>query len=179
MKLYTKRGDAGETDLFGGERVSKAHPQVLAYGSIDAANAAIGFAAVISMDLQPELRQIMSDLFDAGAELASVATRVQENSLLTDQRIEQLEQIIDTVDAQLPQLKNFVLPTGSELAARLHLARTAVRRAEQEVILAKESGTQIRPQIIKYLNRLSDLLFAWSRLANINTQTEEILWAKP
>ncbi len=176
MKIYTKRGDLGETDLFGGARVSKAHPRVLAYGSVDAANASIGFAAVLAQ--QPELTQIMSDLFDLGSELATVPHKAEKNTYLNADRITQLENLIDQADPQLPTLKNFVLPTGCELAARYHLARTAVRNAEQQVIALQNTGESVRPELIIYLNRLSDLLFTWARLANIQTNTEEVLWAK-
>lgn len=176
MKIYTKRGDSGETDLFGGARVSKAHPRVLAYGSVDAANSSIGYAAVLSQN--PELNKIMSDLFDLGAELATVPAKLEKSLFLNTQRITALENLIDQADQELPALKNFVLPTGCELAARFHLARTAVRHAEQQVISLRESGEAVRPELIIYLNRLSDLLFTWARLANIQSNTPEVLWAK-
>lgn len=171
MKIYTKRGDTGETDLFGGARVSKANPRVLAYGAVDNANSSIGFAAVIAN--QPELLAIMSDLFDLGAELAMVPKKI-----LGNHRVEALEKLIDQADQELPVLKNFILPTGCELAARFHLARTAVRQAEQQVISLREIGETVRPELIIYLNRLSDLLFTWSRLANIQNHTQEVLWVK-
>ena len=176
MKIYTKRGDSGETDLFGGARVSNAHPRVLAYGSVDAANASIGFAAVLYGN--PELNKIMSDLFDLGAELATVPDKAEKSLFLNADRVRALEQLIDLADQELPELKNFVLPTGCELAARFHLARTAVRQAEQQIILLKESGEAVRAELIMYLNRLSDLLFTWARLANIQSNTLEVLWAK-
>lgn len=178
MKIYTKRGDQGQTDLFGGARVSKAHPRVLAYGSIDAANSAIGFAAVLSSEIQTPLRQIMSDLLDIGSELASVPQRANQTCFLSGKRTEELEHLIDALEARLPALKNFVLPTGCELSARLHLARTAIRRAEQEVIFLHESGETVRSEIIVYLNRLSDLFFTWGRWANIQNNVEEVLWVK-
>ena len=173
MKIYTKRGDQGETDLLGGARVSKAHPRVLAYGLVDTANSALGYAAVLN--LVPELHQIMSDLFDIGAELATVPHKAK--ILLTQARIQTLENLIDQADHELPPLKNFVLPTGCELAGRLHLARTTVRQAEQQVIHLKDSGEPVRPELVIYLNRLSDLLFTWARWANIKSNTQEVLWA--
>ncbi|MEI6805529.1 MAG: cob(I)yrinic acid a,c-diamide adenosyltransferase [Myxococcaceae bacterium] len=176
MKIYTKRGDTGETDLFGGARVSKANPRVLAYGSVDNANAAIGYAAVIAN--QPELARIMSDLFDLGSELATAPHKTETNIFLNSNKIEALEKLIDQADLELPALKNFVLPTGCELASRFHLARTAVRSAEQQVIALRETGESVRPELIIYLNRLSDLLFTWSRLANIQSHTPEVLWVK-
>lgn len=174
MKIYTKRGDTGETDLFGGTRISKAHPRVLAYGAVDAANSAIGFAAVLNQ--LPELNPIMSDLFDLGAELASIPQKNQV--LLGAHRVQVLEHLIDKADQDLPALKNFVLPTGCELAGRLHLARTAVRQAEQGVIGLREQGEPVRAELIIYLNRLSDLLFTLARWANIKNNTSEVLWAK-
>lgn len=176
MKIYTKRGDTGETDLFGGARVSKAHPRVLAYGSVDAANSAIGYVAVFNQI--PELNQIMCDLFDLGAELATVPHKSRQSLFLSVHRIDILEKLIDQVDQELPTLKNFVLPTGCELAGRLHLARTAVRQAEQQVIALRDSGESVRPELVIYLNRLSDLLFTLARWANIKNKTPETLWVK-
>lgn len=178
MKIYTKRGDTGQTDLFGGQRVSKAHPRVSAYGLIDTANSTIGFAAVLPSELQPRLHQIMSELFDLGAELASTQKCSQDTAFLKSNHITQLENWIDEADQTLPPLKNFVLPTGCELSARLHLARTAVRQAEQETVALLEHHEPVRPEIIQYLNRLSDLLFTWARWANIQNNTDEVLWVK-
>lgn len=176
MKIYTKRGDSGETDLFGGARVSKAHPRVLAYGSVDAANSSIGFAAVLSQN--PELPKIMSDLFDLGAELATIPSKAEKSLFLNADRVTALENLIDLAEQELPELKNFVLPTGCELASRFQLARVAVRQAEQQVIALRESGEAVRSELIIYLNRLSDLLFTWARLANIRDNTPEVLWVK-
>ena len=176
MKIYTKRGDSGQTDLFGGMRVSKACPRVLAYGAVDHANACIGYAAVLGEI--PELQSILCDLFDLGAELATVPHKSDKSRFLSAQRIDVLEQWIDGLDGNLPILKNFILPTGSELAGRLHLARTAVRQAEQNVIALHDLEQSIRPEIIMYLNRLSDLLFVWARWANIKSGIKEVLWAK-
>lgn len=178
MKIYTKRGDAGQTDLYGGMRVSKSHPRVRAYGAVDCANAYLGHVAAYKplpelMDL--ELRSVMSDLLDLGAELASVQERTPQTAFLGTPRVTHLEQLIDHSEAQLPALKNFVLPTGCELSARLHLARVAVRAAEQEVVALSEP---VRPEILQYLNRLSDLCFSWARWANILAGQEEVLWVK-
>ncbi len=178
MKIYTKRGDSGETDLFGGMRVSKAHPRVRAYGAVDSANAQLGFVAAakpLPSQFTAELPGIMSDLLDLGAELASTPERKAQTAFLNATRVTHLENLIDQSEAQLPQLKNFVLPTGCELSARLHLARVAVRLAEQEVVAL---GEPVRPEVLQYLNRLSDLCFSWARWANILAGHEEVLWVK-
>ncbi len=186
MKLYTKRGDAGQTDLFGGARVAKSHPRVMAYGAIDAANSAIGF--VYACDTLPEsikilLPTIMSDLFDVGAELATapiegahdkLKTRLDSNVNMS--RISELESFIDSAEEQLSPLKSFVLPTGCDAAARLHLARTAIRYAEQQVVGLMEIGEFVQPEALAYVNRLSDLLFVWARLSNHLAGVPDVLW---
>lgn len=186
MKVYTKRGDQGQTDLFGGARVSKANQRVVAYGQVDAANSAIGFVAcapVLPPKIACELQAIMSDLFDIGAELATAAADSAKKKLtqhldsaIHDKRIGELEALIDAASEQLPELKTFVLPTGSEASARLHLARTAVRMAEQQVVLLQDQNEHVRPQVLMYLNRLSDLLFVWARFANSHSGAPEVLW---
>lgn len=186
MKIYTKRGDNGKTDLFGGQRVSKANQRVRAYGAIDAANSYIGF--VTSSDkLDPTmvllLKKIMSDLFDLGAELATAETVVAQkkmqgrlDTMVDDSRIDALEKEIDLAENQLVPLRSFILPTGNDLAARFHLARSAVRQAEIEVVALQDQGESIREAILKYINRLSDLMFVFSRLANHNANVTDILW---
>jgi cob(I)alamin adenosyltransferase len=186
MKIYTKRGDAGQTDLFGGARVSKAHGRVKAYGAVDAANSAIGF--VMCSQYIPEkiinlLPEIMSDLFDIGAELATAPKEPAQLKLekimiskITSLRILELESYIDAADSRLPALTSFVLPTGSEGAGRFHLARIAVRQAEQEIIALCEQGERIREEVLAYINRLSDLMFIWARLCNLEAGIEEVLW---
>lgn len=184
MKLYTKTGDAGETGLFGGERVRKDHERVRTYGAVDEANSAVGMAAAAA-DLPPMLRghllEIMSDLFDVGAELATPApaegalARKLDNRV-DDKRIAELERLIDDVEAEVPPLKTFVLPSGTDAAARLHFARTVVRRAEREIVTLM--GTvAVRGDVIIYVNRLSDLLFAWARLANHRAGTGDVAWS--
>lgn len=185
MKIYTKRGDSGETDLFGGARISKSSPQVRAYGAVDAANAAIGFV-LASPELDPgmaaSLTEIMHRLFDLGAELstkddegAHQKRRDRMGEGITFTNIQILENWIDQADAQLDPLKEFVLPTGGEAACRLHLAKIAVRHAEVEVIGV---GVDLRPELIQYLNRLSDLLFTFARLANHQSGAKEVPWKK-
>ena len=176
MKIYTKTGDAGETGLFGGGRVPKDDPRVCAYGDVDEANAAIGFAA----SLEPAgfeadaLQSIQRDLFAIGAELATREKAKLKASLAAD-RVSTLEQLIDEHEASLPPLKNFILPGGTPKAAAFHLARTTCRRAERSVVaLARDE--QINPVIIHYLNRLSDLLFMLARGVNQQAGRGDITW---
>ncbi len=184
MKLYTRGGDAGETGLFGGARVSKAHARVCAYGALDEANAAIGVARAAS-DLPPELCSqldcVMSDLFAAGAELATPQTQMKKlgahlTTRIQASRITELEELIDAASAATPALKAFVLPTGTDAAARLHLARTLVRRAEREVVALTRRRVSVRGELLAYLNRLSDLLFAWARLCNTRAGRDDVAW---
>ncbi len=186
MKIYTKRGDAGQTDLFGGARVSKAHGRVKAYGAVDAANSAIGF--VLCSHDTPEkiaklLPEIMSDLFDIGAELSTAAKESAQQKLakimvskVNSARILELENYIDVADSMLPALTSFILPTGSEGAGRFHLARTAVRHAEQEIIVLRDQGELVRDEVLAYVNRLSDLMFVWARLCNLEAGIKDVLW---
>lgn len=187
MKLYTKTGDRGDTGLFGGERVRKDHARVRAYGAVDEANSAIGMAAsaVLPPDVAAELPGIMSDLFDIGAELATPSTSAGASQLaqklvtrVDGARIAELEALIDAVEAEVPPLKTFVLPAGTDGAARLHFARTVVRRAEREIVsLSSDDGVKLRDDVIIYVNRLSDLLFAWARLANHRGGVGDVAWS--
>ena len=181
MKLYTKTGDAGDTGLFGGERVRKDHERVRTYGALDEANSTVGMAAA-APDLPPSLRaplqEIMSDLFDLGAELATPAPAQGKlvrklETRIDDKRIAELEKLIDDVEAEVPPLTTFVLPSGTDAAARLHFARTVVRRAEREII---SLTSLVRGEVIVYVNRLSDLLFAWARLANHRAGAGDVAW---
>ncbi|MDP2341844.1 MAG: cob(I)yrinic acid a,c-diamide adenosyltransferase [Deltaproteobacteria bacterium] len=187
MKLYTRTGDDGGTALFGGERVKKHHARVRAYGAVDEANAAVGLvhtAADLPVPLKAALIAIMSDLFDVGAELATPAAAGEKlerhlQSRVDDARIKALEDAIDDATARCPPLVTFVLPTGGEAAARLHLARTIVRRAEREVVSLADSladEAPLRPALVVYLNRLSDLLFAWARFAAHANGHGDIPW---
>ncbi len=183
MKLYTKTGDAGDTGLFGGERVRKDHERVRTYGALDEANSTVGMAAA-APDLPPSLRaplqEIMSDLFDLGAELATPAPAQGKlvrklETRIDDKRIAEIEKLIDDVEAEVPPLTTFVLPSGTDAAARLHFARTVVRRAEREII-SLTSLVPVRGEVIVYVNRLSDLLFAWARLANHRAGAGDVAW---
>ncbi|MBI2551543.1 cob(I)yrinic acid a,c-diamide adenosyltransferase [Candidatus Uhrbacteria bacterium] len=187
MSLYTKTGDQGETGLYGGRRVRKDHARVCAYGTVDEAGSAIGLAAAspgVSSATRETLLDILSDLFDLGAELAapsdhshaveSLSARL--DSRVSVERVAEFEAIIDYWEARLPPLTSFVLPTGSETAARLQAARSAVRRAEREAVSLADQGEMVREQVIHYLNRLSDLLFILARASNHESGYGDLVW---
>ena len=176
MKLYTKQGDDGSTGLIGGHRVVKCDSRVTAYGEVDETNAAIGLA-VAACDheaMTADLRCIQSELFTLGAQLAS-PDGTQPELAIGDAHVAQLERWIDRSCGEAAPLKNFVLPGGCELAARLHFARTVCRRAERAAVdLAQRQS--VGPGVLVYLNRLSDLLFALAREANARAGAAEIPW---
>ena len=179
MKIYTKTGDAGETGLFGGARVSKASLRVEAYGEVDELNSAVGWArvAVSGSDLDSLLNQIQNDLFEVGAELGSTEDRKQKSAmpLIDEPQVEALERAIDKYEEGPPALTSFVLPGGTESAARFHLARCVCRRAERSLV---ELGAQenLRGELFRYINRLSDLLFVLARHTNHMAGVEDIPW---
>jgi cob(I)alamin adenosyltransferase len=179
MKIYTKTGDAGETGLFGGARVSKASLRVETYGEVDELNSAIGWARVAVQDSEVDalLNQIQNDLFEAGAELASTAERKDKSMmpLITEAQVKALERAIDKYEEGLPPLTSFVLPGGSEGASRFHLARCVCRRAERSLV-ALGAQESLRAELFRYINRLSDLLFVLARDANHRTGVEDIPW---
>lgn len=176
MKLYTRHGDDGSTGLFGGERLSKADPRVVANGHVDEANAAIGVAAAQGAD-EPTvtiLRQLQADLFVVGSELAS-STRQTAASASGTYDVKQLESWIDAATAEVPPLTQFILPGGTPIAAALHHARTVVRRAERAVVALSQSEP-VRPDVLVFLNRLSDLLFALARQSNHRSGVADVPW---
>lgn len=177
MPLYTRTGDDGDTGLLGGTRISKDAARVVAYGAVDELNALLGWCAIpLGLDLQQRLQQVQRELFTIGAELASDPNKqVKLQILLPDDRLAQLEEWIDDADRQVPPLAHFILPGGTEGGARLHVARVTCRRAERAVVhLARTES--LRAVLLCYLNRLSDLLFAWARLVNHQGETPEIPW---
>lgn len=177
MKLYTKRGDDGQTDLIGGQRVAKDHLRVAAYGCVDELNASIGLAlAHCQMDAvgQP-LITAQARLFDLGAQLATPGSQEQPTQRIKPDHIQQVERQIDAASDDLPPLKHFILPGGTELSARLHLARTVCRRAERAVVTLAEHEP-VDPLVGVYLNRLADLLFALARQANALAGVEDVPW---
>jgi cob(I)alamin adenosyltransferase len=179
VKIYTKTGDRGDTGLFGGTRVSKASLRVEAYGDVDELNSALGVALAHNRDAQVAelLCGIQSELFDVGAELACTPTKKVDVGVppVSDAQIETLERAIDRFEADLAPLKQFVLPGGTLEAAQLHMARTVCRRAERKLVaLAAEEG--VRDVLLRYLNRLSDLLFVLARHANHRAGTPDVPW---
>lgn len=181
MKIYTKTGDAGETGLFGGGRVSKDHPRVTAYGDVDELNAAIGVARAAPPEkLAAELlEQIQRDLFAVGAELAAPEPAKLSKTLaghpIGEPDVTRLERAIDAHEALLPPLREFILPGGSPKAAGLHFARTTCRRAERSVVALRHAAA-VSPAILRYLNRLSDLLFVLARAANAQAGRPDVRW---
>jgi cob(I)alamin adenosyltransferase len=179
MKVYTKRGDAGETDLAGGGRVSKDDLQVEAYGTVDELNAAVGVAAAICIeDNKRLLETIQRILFQIGAAL-STNREADKKALPTTgaitEDVELLEAAIDGAEKELAPLRAFVLPGGTPAAAAFHVARTVCRRAERRVVsLAREMA--LDDATVKYLNRLSDLMFVLARLENARAGTPDVKW---
>ena len=170
-RIYTRAGDLGETSLGDLSRVSKLDPLVQAYGAVDELNSIVGWAQVAVQD--PRLTRIQNELFDVGADL-SVPFVEGDGKLRIDQAaVDRLEADCDDANAGLPELKSFVLPGGSEGAARLHIARAVCRRAERDVLDAARARP-VNPLTLVYLNRLSDLLFILARAANAGG--DEPLW---
>ena len=165
-RIYTRGGDRGETSLGDGSRVSKLDPRIRAFGAVDELNASIGLvlAGECPAEIRPPLEQMQNELFDVGADL-SVPYGVGDGRLRVDHaKIDALEEVCDRFNADLPELRSFVLPGGGELAARLHVARAVCRRAEREALAAAEE-VEVNPLVLVYLNRLSDLLFILARTA--------------
>jgi cob(I)alamin adenosyltransferase len=181
MRIYTRTGDAGETGLFGGGRVSKGDLRVETYGTVDELNAHLGWAETLTrhLSLQAEIRALQSDLLLLGADLATpedvtaaAAARVRRVDASMPRR---LETWIDTLDAELEPLSRFILPGGGGAAAALHVCRAVCRRAERAAVrlVAEEP---VNPEVIVYLNRLSDLLFVLARWVNAREGVEEPVW---
>jgi cob(I)alamin adenosyltransferase len=178
VKIYTRTGDAGETSLFDGSRVSKADSRVDAYGDVDELNAWLGLAraARLDADLDQPLVRIQQDLFALGAQLADPGERIAERVLkasLADADVERLEALIDRLESELPPLRRFILAGGSPAGAALHVARTVCRRAERRIVSLAPMPDAV---LIKYVNRLSDLLFVLARVVNHRAGVPEIEW---
>ena len=180
MKIYTQSGDEGLTGLFGNERLPKHHVRIHAIGDVDELNATIG-SAILQSGQIPELSSTLSTvqnrLFDVGSELACDPSGDFQMISILPGDIEFLETEMDRLDSTLPELKNFILPGGSELAARLHLARVVCRRAER-VVLALNDRADVRSEVRIYLNRLSDYLFMAARYANMKLTVDDTVWNK-
>jgi cob(I)alamin adenosyltransferase len=173
-KIYTRTGDAGETGLFGGGRVSKDDARVEAYGAVDEANSALGaLAAQLEGDLAAVIHMIQRTLFDVGAELATPqAGRVPAIGV---KAVAELEDQIDQWEAELEPLRSFILPGGTPGAAAAHLARSIVRRAERRTVTLSRSAS-VNPELLKYLNRLSDTLFVLARVINRRAGRPDVPW---
>ncbi len=178
MKIYTKKGDTGQTSLLGGTRVAKHHLRIEAYGTIDELNSYIGVIRDQdpATDYREFLKEIQDNLFTMGSLLASDP---EKNNFklpqLTEQDVTDLENSIDEMDNELPALKNFVLPGGHPANSFAHVARCVCRRAERLAVHLAEDA-EVEPITLKYLNRLSDWLFTFSRMMTLKTGSEEIAW---
>jgi cob(I)alamin adenosyltransferase len=178
VKLYTKTGDSGETSLFDGTRVSKADDRVDAYGEVDELNAWLGFArsSGLDPDVAETIVEIQRELFAVGAELADprhkIAARVTK-AVIRDDEVVRLEETIDRLETTLSPLTRFIVPGGGSGGAALHVARTVCRRAERRVVALQPP---VDPVIVRYLNRLSDLLFVLARVANHRAGMPETEW---
>lgn len=172
-KIYTRTGDDGSTGLGDGSRVAKDSARVTAYGTVDEANSVIGIVLAcksVPDNIAAVLTDVQHDLFELGGELC-----IPGHSAITDAFIERLEQELDALNKDLPALQDFILPGGGEAAAACHLARTVVRRAERCTISLATEET-VRPEVVRYLNRLSDLLFVIARVLARAENGQEVLW---
>lgn len=181
-RIYTRLGDRGETSLAGGQRLPKDAPRIEAYGTVDELSACVGLAVVSCADspklaaLSTTLRRVQHELFNLGSILATLPADVHpKQARVTAAESEQLEREIDAMNSDLAPLRSFVLPGGTRLNAELHLARTVCRRAER-LLVAVAREEEIPMEAIRYLNRLSDALFVWSRWVNHVLGAEEVLW---
>jgi cob(I)alamin adenosyltransferase len=179
VKIYTRTGDGGETGLFDGTRVAKSDPRVAAYGDVDELNAWLGLvrAEMTDPDLAPMLDQIQRDLFALGARLADPAKKIAQRvkkAAVTGEDISRLENWIDRLESELPPLRRFILAGGTRTGAALHVSRTICRRAERSIVAL--GGDAVEPELITYINRLSDLLFVMGRAANRRAGAAETEW---
>ena len=178
MKIYTKFGDTGETALFGGTRIPKDALQIEAIGTVDELNAYIGYAKtqIQDSDLSELMDRIQNHLFALGADLATPASHTKSNEMrISDEFTTEMETEIDRLSEELQPLTNFILPGGGTGGAVLHVARAVCRRGERCVVRLTQE-TDINPEIIRCLNRLSDLLFVLARVVNQRTQMPEPIW---
>lgn len=181
MKIYTRTGDWGETGLFAGGRVSKSHVWLHANGTVDELNSTLGVSVAVGLDdtLRTMVERIQAELFSVGADLATPLDAKAKGIVRTTAgMIERLEQEIDAWDEELPSLQHFILPGGSMAGAVLHQARTICRRAERWVVALQEADS-INPEVLRYINRLSDWLFMAARIANHRAAQSERIWQAP
>jgi cob(I)alamin adenosyltransferase len=182
MKIYTRSGDKGQTSLFTGNRVLKSHLRIEAYGMVDELNSWLGLikAALPEEDIRETLTQIQNELFELGADLATPEDKMKTDKHKTVPRVREeavlsLEKKIDDFTEELPPLRHFIIPGGTEAGSRFHIARCVCRRTERVVVslMAQES---LNPHILEYLNRLSDLLFILARVSNHRRKQPESQW---
>lgn len=182
MKIYTKTGDEGTTGLFGGKRVSKDDLRIEAYGTIDELNGLLGLAVakIVNKRIKKDIVLIQNELFNLGADLA---TPLDNNKIkisiprISEIDIERIENLIDSYQKELPELRVFILPGGLESSSVLHLSRTVCRRAERRIVELSKSES-IGDSVLKYINRLSDLLFVLARFENYSNNHPEVEWKK-
>ena len=179
MKIYTRTGDDGTTGLFGGPRVAKDDLRIAAYGTIDELNAFLGLCRVngLPRELDDEVFRIQHELFSLGAELASPDAQSSGTALLEEWSVSRLERRIDQFERDLAPLKTFILPGGCAASAALHAARCVCRRAERELVSLAKSAP-VRATLLKYVNRVSDLLFVFARAANAAQGVPDIPWSR-
>jgi cob(I)alamin adenosyltransferase len=178
MKIYTKTGDSGTTGLIGGTRINKNSLRIACIGDVDELNAAIGWSRIeATATLDDELEHIQNWLFDLGAELASPIEHARQYRALSESQIGRLEASIDRQSAELEPLMHFILPGGSELAARIHLARSICRRAERS-ILELNAHEPVSQEALVFMNRLSDWLFVAARTANQLADVQDVKWRR-
>ena len=179
-KIYTKKGDRGETSLVGGKRVSKADLRVEAYGDVDELNAMLGCVRQNHPSepgpIDDALCRLQSLLFELGGQLATPDDKTKRSSGILPADINWLEELIDAAEVDLEPLRAFVLPSGCPLGVSLHVARTVCRRAERHVVALDHANVVVDNVCVIFLNRLSDLLFVWSRLANQQAGVQEVQW---
>jgi cob(I)alamin adenosyltransferase len=181
MKIYTKKGDAGETGLFGNARVPQDDLRIRTYGTFDELNSILGLSlseADLPKTLRPILERVQAELFQLGAEIATPRGKDSGILLVTEASTEKLETEIDKMESELPPLKTFILPGGTRVSSLLHLARTVCRRAERELITLNRAEPQ-RADVLQYLNRLSDHLFVAARFCNLKLGKSDTPWVAP
>jgi cob(I)alamin adenosyltransferase len=182
VKIYTKAGDAGITGLLGSRRVPKDDLRIDAYGTVDELNAALGLARASGPDADTDriLQRLQEELFVVGSALADPDPEGPFHAAITLEHAERWETEIDRLEAELPPLRNFILPGGVPAAAQVHLARTICRRAERVVVgLSRQAGAHVPVELLVYLNRIGDLLFVLARIINRRAGRDDIIWSGP
>lgn len=182
MRIYTKTGDKGMTQLLSGKRVSKSHIRIKSYGEVDELNSFLGLgrstATVANEDIASHIKWIQNELFNVGSRLACDSSEILETlPQITSAHSKALEDWIDEATDELPELKNFIIPGGHIMASHLHVCRSICRRVERTLLELKNED-EVEDEILIFFNRLSDLLFCWARLVNHQNQIPETLWSK-